>query len=268
MLAAHHARRRCSTTISPAVTATPRQTQAAVGRDLQRREPGARRPRREVRSARRRASSPTSPRPTSSRLEEIQDNNGATDNGVVAADQTLTQADRRDRGRGRPALRLARDRPGRRPGRRPARRQHPGGVPLQPRAGDVRRPRRRRRSTGRRPARQVTKTTGKPALTLSPGRIDPTNPVWTTSRKPLVGRVHVQRQDGLRHRQPLRLQGRRPERRRPVPVPGAVVGGAAGRAGAGGARLRRADPRASTRRPTSSCSATSTTTSSARRCGR
>ena len=28
---------------------------------------------------------------------------------------------------------------------------------------------------------------GKASLTLSPGRIDPTNPVWTASRKPLVG---------------------------------------------------------------------------------
>jgi hypothetical protein len=31
------------------------------------------------------------------------------------------------------------------------------------------------------------KEKGKPALTLSPGRIDPANPVWTASRKPLVG---------------------------------------------------------------------------------
>ena len=33
----------------------------------------------------------------------------------------------------------------------------------------------------------VVKSHGDPALTLSPGRIDPTNPVWTTSRKPLAG---------------------------------------------------------------------------------
>jgi predicted extracellular nuclease len=32
----------------------------------------------------------------------------------------------------------------------------------------------------------VVKSHGDPALTLSPGRIDPTNPVWTTSRKPLA----------------------------------------------------------------------------------
>jgi predicted extracellular nuclease len=33
----------------------------------------------------------------------------------------------------------------------------------------------------------VIGTRGRPTLTLSPGRIDPGNPAWTTSRKPLVG---------------------------------------------------------------------------------
>jgi len=33
----------------------------------------------------------------------------------------------------------------------------------------------------------VVKKKGEPALTLSPGRLDPANPVWTASRKPLVG---------------------------------------------------------------------------------
>jgi predicted extracellular nuclease len=36
-------------------------------------------------------------------------------------------------------------------------------------------------------ATQVTKKEGEPTLTLSPGRIDPTNAVWNSSRKPLVG---------------------------------------------------------------------------------
>ncbi len=36
---------------------------------------------------------------------------------------------------------------------------------------------------------------GEPALTLSPGRIDPTNPVWTASRKPLVGEFRFQGKD-------------------------------------------------------------------------
>jgi uncharacterized protein len=34
---------------------------------------------------------------------------------------------------------------------------------------------------------QVVKKKGEPTLTLSPGRIDPTNSVWNASRKPLVG---------------------------------------------------------------------------------
>jgi predicted extracellular nuclease len=33
---------------------------------------------------------------------------------------------------------------------------------------------------------QVVKKKGAPALTLSPGRIDPTNPVWSSSRKPIA----------------------------------------------------------------------------------
>ena len=41
---------------------------------------------------------------------------------------------------------------------------------------------------------QLVKTKGEPDLTLSPGRIDPTNPVWTSSRKPLVGEFTFQGQ--------------------------------------------------------------------------
>jgi predicted extracellular nuclease len=44
-------------------------------------------------------------------LEEIQDNDGATDDGVVAADQTLTKLVKRDHRGRRPALHLAGDRP-------------------------------------------------------------------------------------------------------------------------------------------------------------
>jgi len=43
---------------------------------------------------------------------------------------------------------------------------------------------------------QVVKQKGEPALTLSPGRIDPANPVWTASRKPLVGEFEFNGQDG------------------------------------------------------------------------
>jgi hypothetical protein len=39
------------------------------------------------------------------------------------------------------------------------------------------------------------KKKGEPALTLSPGRIDPQNPVWTSSRKPLVGQFSFNGKD-------------------------------------------------------------------------
>ena len=42
---------------------------------------------------------------------------------------------------------------------------------------------------------QVTKKKGEPALSLSPGRIDPTNAVWNASRKPLVGEFEFNGQD-------------------------------------------------------------------------
>ena len=60
------------------------------------------------------------------------------------------EADRRDRGGGRPGVRLALHRPGEPRGRRRARRQHPPGLPVQPRAGLLHRPRGRRRHDRRR----------------------------------------------------------------------------------------------------------------------
>ena len=231
---------RRSTTTCRAVTATAGHGEAAVGRDVQRREPRAQGPGQRSTTRWPRASSPTSPRPTSWRWRRSRTTAAPTDDGIVAADQTLTKLTAADRRRRRPALPVARDRPGQRPGRRPARRQHPRRVPVQPGPG-------RRSSTPARVERQPLdhrhagrrRSTAQPALTLSPGRIDPTNPVWNSSRKPLVGQFRFKRQERVRHRQPLRLQGRRPERRRPLPVPGPVVGAAARRPGAGRARLRR-----------------------------
>ena len=81
----------------------------ARGRDLQLREPRPDRPAVEVRRRSRHADrqQPALARPVAG--EEVQDNNGATDNGVVDATQTLTRlADRRDRGRRRADLRVAR----------------------------------------------------------------------------------------------------------------------------------------------------------------
>jgi hypothetical protein len=57
-------------------------------------------------------------------LEEIQDNNGATNDSIARP------ARRRDPGGGRAELQLPADQPGRRPGRRAARRQHPRRLPL------------------------------------------------------------------------------------------------------------------------------------------
>ena len=190
-------------------------------------------------------------------LEEIQDNDGATDDGVVAADQTLSKLIAAIVAAGGPHYELPADQPGQRPGRRPAGRQHPQRLPVQPDAGVLRRP----RLVGRRPlhgaARSPAKAGGRAALTLSPGRIDPTNPVWHASRKPLVGqfklgsqtffvianhfdaKVGDQNADG-------RFQYPPQSSRRP-----------AGRPGAGRAQLRRADPaRDRSTAPRSWCSVT------------
>ncbi len=76
------------------------------------------------------------------------------------------------------------DQPGRRPGRRAARRQHPGRLPLQHRPRDLgardgrRLDNRRQRQHG---------PDGTAALSVNPGRVDPTNEAWTSSRKPLAG---------------------------------------------------------------------------------
>lgn len=83
-------------------------------------------------------------------LEEIQDNNGATNDGTVAADQTLTKLIDAIVAAKRPEVRLALDRPGRQRRRRRAGRQHPPGVPVQPEAGLLHRPRGRRRHDGHR----------------------------------------------------------------------------------------------------------------------
>jgi predicted extracellular nuclease len=118
-------------------------------------------------------------------LEEIQDNTGATDDGVVAADQTLTKLTDAISAAGGPAYQWreidpVNDQDGGQPGGNirvaflfdPTRVQFVDAGPA-----DV-----DRSTTGT----QVS-TKGPAALTLSPGRVDPTNPVWTTSRKPLAG---------------------------------------------------------------------------------
>jgi uncharacterized protein len=119
-------------------------------------------------------------------LEEIQDNSGATDNGVVAADQTLGKLVDAIVAAGGPrydwrSVDPVDDQDGGQPGGniRVAFLFNPKRVTF----NDVGGTGVNRSTTGT----QVGSLNGKPVLTLSPGRIDPTNPVWISSRKPLVG---------------------------------------------------------------------------------
>jgi uncharacterized protein len=119
-------------------------------------------------------------------VEEVQDNDGATDDGVVAADQTISKLVNAVIAAGGPhydsrEIDPASDQDGGEPGGniRVVFLYNPAVVTFDDTgAATV-----NRTTTGT----QVTKKKGEPALTLSPGRIDPTNAVWNASRKPLVG---------------------------------------------------------------------------------
>ncbi|MDR2986637.1 MAG: endonuclease/exonuclease/phosphatase family protein, partial [Nocardiopsaceae bacterium] len=119
-------------------------------------------------------------------VEEVQDNNGATDDGVVVADQTISQLTAAISAAGGPAydsreVDPVNDEDGGQPGGniRVVFLFNPNVVSFVD-AGDSTV---NRSTTGT----QVVKKRGEPALTLSPGRIEPNNPVWSDSRKPLVG---------------------------------------------------------------------------------
>ena len=124
-------------------------------------------------------------------LEEIQDNSGATDDGTVAADTTITKLTNAIIAAGGPhydyrLINPVNDQDGGQPGGniRNVFLYNPARVTFVDRgASSV-----DRSVTGT----QVTKSKGAAALTLSPGRIDPTNPVWTSSRKPLAGEFRFQ----------------------------------------------------------------------------
>jgi predicted extracellular nuclease len=119
-------------------------------------------------------------------VEEIQDDDGATDDGVVTAGQTLAKLTAAIAAAGGPRydwreIDPVNDRDGGQPGGniRVAFLFDPRRVQFVDRGGagvD-------RSTTGT----SIVKSHGDPALTLSPGRIDPTNPAWTDSRKPLAG---------------------------------------------------------------------------------
>lgn len=117
-------------------------------------------------------------------LEEIQDNNGPTDNGVVAADQTMTKLINAITAAGGPTYQYRQVDPVN---------DADGGEP----GGNIRQVFLFRTDRGLsfvdRPgatattANAVVNNAGTPALRFSPGRIDPANPAFADSRKPLAG---------------------------------------------------------------------------------
>jgi uncharacterized protein len=116
-------------------------------------------------------------------LEEIQDNNGATDDGTVAADVTVNKLIDAIVAAGGPrydwrSINPVNDQDGGEPGGniRQVFLFNPERVSFVDRAGGD--------STT---AVGVTRVRGKAQLTASPGRIDPANEAWTSSRKPLAG---------------------------------------------------------------------------------
>jgi endonuclease/exonuclease/phosphatase family metal-dependent hydrolase len=116
--------------------------------------------------------------------EEVQDNNGPTDDGVVDASQTLSQLVAAIQAAGGPTYEWreidpVNDQDGGEPGgniRQVFLFRTDRGVSFVDRAGGT--------STN---ATGVTGTGSSTQLTFSPGRIDPTNGAWSSSRKPLAG---------------------------------------------------------------------------------
>jgi uncharacterized protein len=116
-------------------------------------------------------------------LMEVQDNNGATDNGVVDATQTFNTLLTAIQAAGGPTYQVrsinpVNDQDGGEPGGniRVAFMFNPARVGFTDRAGGT--------STS---ATTVNNVGGVPQLSASPGRIDPANTAWNASRKPLVG---------------------------------------------------------------------------------
>ncbi|AIR97720.1 large protein [Streptomyces glaucescens] len=116
-------------------------------------------------------------------LEEIQDNNGATDDGTVAADRTVAKLIDAITAAGGPrydwrAVDPVNNTDGGEPGGniRQVFLFNPERVSFTDRAGGD-----ANTATG------VVRERGKAALTVSPGRVDPANEAWRNSRKPLVG---------------------------------------------------------------------------------
>jgi predicted extracellular nuclease len=118
-------------------------------------------------------------------VEEVQDNSGATDDGTVAADQTLGKLTSAIVAAGGPQYSYreidpVNDQDGGQPGGniRVVLLFNAARVSFVDKGASTV----NRSTTGT----SVVSNGGNPDLTLSPGRIDPTNPVWGSSRKPLV----------------------------------------------------------------------------------
>ena len=117
-------------------------------------------------------------------LEEIQDNNGATNDSVVDADQTLSKLTAAIQAAGGPTydwrqINPVDDQDGGEPGgniRVGFMFRTDRGLAFVDRAGG-----------GSTNATSVVSGPDGPQLSFSPGRIDPTNPAWNASRKPLAG---------------------------------------------------------------------------------
>jgi len=117
-------------------------------------------------------------------LEEIQDNDGATDDGVVAADQTLTKLTASIAAAGGPSYQWAEidptnDADGGQPGGniRNVFLYNPARVTFVSKPG----------GDATTAVSVSTGSDGTAELSTSPGRVDPTNAAWNSSRKPLVG---------------------------------------------------------------------------------
>ncbi len=117
-------------------------------------------------------------------VEEIQDNDGATDDGVVAADQTLAKLTAAISAAGGPSYQWSEidpvnDADGGQPGGniRNVFLYNPDRVTFVSKPG----------GDSTTAVSVSTGSDGTAELSISPGRVDPTNDAWTTSRKPLAG---------------------------------------------------------------------------------
>ncbi len=116
-------------------------------------------------------------------LEEIQDNNGATNDGVVAADQTLQKFADTIVAKGGPRYQWRQiDPENLKDGGEPGGNIRVGFFFNPQRVSFVDRP----GGDFKTPV-QVGKKNGRASLSVSPGRIDPLNDAWANSRKPLAG---------------------------------------------------------------------------------